>query len=116
VRAYPDVQAGRWQVSFGGGLHPAWNPAGRELFFVAGGGLLMGVQLTPGPAFTATQSKQVVSSRVFGAYTPRSYDVSPDGKRFLIVESTAGETSSAAITVVLNWAEDLKRRGGGREK
>ena len=35
VRPFPDVTAGRRQVSFGGGVHPAWNPAGGELFFIA---------------------------------------------------------------------------------
>ena len=33
VRPFPDVDAGRWQVSSGTGSWPVWNPAGRELFF-----------------------------------------------------------------------------------
>ena len=113
VRPFPDVKAGRWQVSFGGGVHPAWNPAGGELFFVvaSGGAQLMGVQIAPGPAFSATQPKPVVTSPVFRAYASRSYDISRDGQRFLVVESTSGENASASITVVLNWVEDLKRRG-----
>jgi hypothetical protein len=106
VRPFPDVKAGRWQVSFGGGVHPAWNPAASELFFVdtSGGARLMGAQIAPGPVFGATQPKVVVNSPVFRAYGSRSYDISPDGKRFLVVESTADENSSASIIVVLNWA------------
>ncbi len=43
----------------------------------------------------------------------RHYDVSPDGRRFLMV--TAGgtgntETGRAEIHVVLNWVEELKAR------
>ena len=111
MRPFPDVTAGRWQVSFGGGVHPAWNPAGGELFYVfaSGGARLMGVQVGPGPAFSATQPKPVVNSPVFRAYASRSYDITSDGKRFLVVESTAGENASASITVVLNWVEELKR-------
>ena len=32
-----------------------------------------------------------------------SYDVAPDGKRFLISSSVSSEISDAPITVVLNW-------------
>jgi hypothetical protein len=35
--------------------------------------------------------------------------VSPDGQRFLMVEETGGSTA-AQINVVLNWADELKRR------
>ena len=112
MRPFPDVKAGRWQVSFGGGAHPAWNPAADELFFVdtSGGARIMGVQIASSPAFRASPPKVVVDSPVFRAYAARSYDVSPDGKRFLVVESTAGQNTSASITVVLNWVEELKRR------
>ena len=41
---------------------------------------------------------------------PRSYDISPDGERFLMIEESAGEGSSATeFIVVLNWFEELKR-------
>jgi hypothetical protein len=41
----------------------------------------------------------------------RSYDVSPDGTRFLLIEApNAGtQADTAGLTVVLNWAEELKR-------
>ena len=31
VRPYPDVNAGRWQVSTSGGTRPLWSRDGREL-------------------------------------------------------------------------------------
>ena len=34
VRPFPDVDAGRWQVSSDGGWWPLWAPDGRELFYV----------------------------------------------------------------------------------
>ncbi len=41
----------------------------------------------------------------------RSYDISPDGKRFVMIKRRgSGEVASAAsVTVVLNWVEELKR-------
>jgi hypothetical protein len=63
------------------------------------------------------------ASLVTGAPTPlftgeyyfvqagRTYDVSPDGKRFLMIKSAPSGTPSAALqlVVVLNWVEELKR-------
>jgi eukaryotic-like serine/threonine-protein kinase len=42
VRAFPDLDAGRWQVSTGGGRYPVWSPDGRELFFISDSGHLTG--------------------------------------------------------------------------
>jgi len=41
-----------------------------------------------------------------------SYDVTPDGRRFLMMkESTAGDRSHPPnMVIVLNWHEELKRR------
>lgn len=42
----------------------------------------------------------------------RSYDVTPDGKRFIMVKELADQSRAAATThmsVVLNWSEDWKR-------
>jgi hypothetical protein len=44
----------------------------------------------------------------------RGYDVSPDGKRFLMIKESATEAQktgeAAVINVVLNWAEELKSK------
>ena len=37
-----------------------------------------------------------------------TYDVSPDGQRFL-VSSSVEETTATPLTVVLNWTADLKK-------
>src|SRR6266571_8027514 len=51
VRPFPDVNAGRWQVSTGGGAKPLWARNGRELFYLvpsAGGSTLMRASIAPG--------------------------------------------------------------------
>jgi hypothetical protein len=52
--------------------------------------------------------------RYFSANQARSYDVSRDGKRFLMIkDSTVGagapQETQASMVVVLNWFEELKR-------
>jgi dipeptidyl aminopeptidase/acylaminoacyl peptidase len=45
-------------------------------------------------------------SRFFGA----SYDVHPDGRRFLVLNTRGADEDVGKINVVLNWFEELKRR------
>ncbi len=50
-----------------------------------------------------------------GAPTLRMYDVSPDGRRFLTIQSdfsegVAFDTRSPTIIIVQNWFEELKER------
>jgi hypothetical protein len=44
----------------------------------------------------------------------RTYDVSPDGRRFLAVKTldAAGGGAVPEITVVLNWFEEIRQRMG----
>ena len=54
VRPFPDVDAGRWQVSTAGGIHPQWSPDGRELFYLAvrtAGVAMMAVAVDSGEMF-----------------------------------------------------------------
>jgi len=42
----------------------------------------------------------------------RTYDVSPDGRRFLMIKNTGGSDQTPALqslVVVQNWFEELKR-------
>ncbi len=42
----------------------------------------------------------------------RSYDVSPDGERFLMVRRPEQSRALESVTVVLNWADEMRRRVG----
>jgi hypothetical protein len=51
----------------------------------------------------------------FGPTGPRAnYDVTPDGRRFLMVAggslTEADEVPSSQINIILNWFEELKER------
>ena len=75
-------------------------------------GRLMGVDAgQQGAVFTAGVPRVVVDGGFYVSRADRVYDISPDGKRFLLIESpnTGTQADSAGLTVVLNWAEELKR-------
>jgi serine/threonine-protein kinase len=113
VRPFPDVKAGRSQVSRGGGTQPVWSRDGRELFFFSPTGELMGVDVGAGPAWTATPPRRIVPVGYFrGNFAAAStYDISPDGKRFLMIKrvETTPESTPVTLVVVQNWFEELKR-------
>ena len=113
VRPFPGVDAGHWQVSTEGGSRPAWARNGRELFYVDGRGRLIGVPVQPGPTFTTANSSVVLESAGLGGITPgRHYDVSLDGRRFLVIRPprpTETRTPATELNIVLNWGEELKR-------
>jgi serine/threonine-protein kinase len=106
VRPFPNVQAGRWRISTNGGRYPAWAAAGRELYYVSADAHLLRVDVTTSPAFRASPPTTVLPNPIFAAIIQRSYDVTPDGKRYLVIEDA---TRGRAITVVTGWGEELKR-------
>jgi serine/threonine-protein kinase len=124
VRPFPAVDAGKWQVSTGGGGQPLWARNGRELFYLAGPGRVMAAPLQPGATF-AVGRPQVVFEGPYVVFTiasslasapgvssgGRVYDVSADGQRFLMIKEGETDQTAAApeIVVVQNWLEELKR-------
>ena len=44
-----------------------------------------------------------------GVRDRRTYDVSPDGRRFLMIKQATDEVTAPQIVVVHNWLEELKR-------
>lgn len=88
ARPYPDVGSGRWQISTGGGTQPLWSRDGRELFYVSPANALMRVGVERATSWAATTSIMVLKD---GSVMPlpgnpgRTYDVSSDGQRFLVI-------------------------------
>ena len=110
VRPFPDVERGRWQVSTGGGTAPLWARSGRELFYRALDGKLMAVPLQPGPGFNHGNAAVVVDRAYsLGGTGGRTYDVSADGTRFLMIKDAAASGTAPQLVVVLNFFEELKR-------
>ena len=101
----PAGSGGKWQVSINGGSLPRWRRDGKELFYVAPDRKLMAVEVKANSgSFQAGVPKPLFDTRTDPSIGSRGgYDVSPDGRRFLI--SAPGEQPSASpIHVVVNWA------------
>jgi serine/threonine-protein kinase len=114
VRPYPEVGRGLSQVSTGGGTRPLWSRTGQELFFLSPIGALMRVGVEGGATWAAGTPNKVLNEGYFtvpGGNPGRSYDISPDGQRFLMIKMGGGLGQAAApqIIVVQNWFEELKR-------
>ena len=110
MRPFPDVNSGNWQVSTGGGTQPLWARNGQELFYLAPDGALMSVRVEPGTTWTASTPTKLIDGRSYHGERNsdvffRTYDVSPDGKRFLMIKKAAAPTKprAASIVVVENW-------------
>jgi serine/threonine-protein kinase len=101
---------GRVQVSVDGGGPPVWSRDGREIFYREGA--RRGINLSVGGRMIAAavafdpEPRVVSRTALFsGQYLP-DYDVSADGKRFLMVESQA---SGVSLVVIPNWRTELRR-------
>jgi eukaryotic-like serine/threonine-protein kinase len=102
--------AGLNQVSKDGGVLPHWSGDGQQLFYEAPDGYLMSVDVTiKGGAFQPGTPQRLFKLPATGA----SWDVSADGKKFLIAapanSSGSAAPSSQPFHVVMNWTELLKR-------
>jgi len=105
VMSYPD-QRGKWQVSVDGGVMPRWAASGNELFF-RNGDKLMAVDVEVSHGFRAGTPRMLFDKR----YRAFAYDVSPDGRRFLMLKNAVGQDDTPdELHVVINWAEELRRR------
>ena len=71
----------------------------------------MAVDVKEGPTFEADVATPLFQTRTrehISSTDLFSYDVSPDGQRFL-VNTDVGEVTSLPLTVVLNWTAELKK-------
>ena len=115
VRPFPDVNSGLWQVSTGGGTRPLWARNGQELFYASPTGAIMRVGVERAPSWAATTPTLLIKEgyvTVPGGNPGRSYDISPDGQRFLLVKAGDGSGQAAAppsLIVVQHFDEELKR-------
>jgi serine/threonine protein kinase/Tol biopolymer transport system component len=106
VRPFPPA-AGKWMISTAGGTEPRWRRDGGELFYVAGDRRLMAVSVTTAAAFSQGIPQELFETRMI---EDRSwgFDVSPDGRRF-VVSVEAGASTPAPVHIVLGWLAAARR-------
>jgi Tol biopolymer transport system component len=93
------ITSGRIQISNHGGAQPRWRGDGKELYFISGDKKLMAVSIDT-PMASSRQASHMSCFRPGSLLLVSSfqYEVSPDGKRFLI--NSLPSFGAAPVTVL----------------
>lgn len=122
--AYGSNESGRWevyikpfgrqgrriQVSLDGGSDPVWAPDGSEIFY-RNGDTVYAATIERNGRLRIGQSEPLFEFP-FGdkvsLYAP-SFDIHPEGDRFIMVDRVAAELSATELIVVQNFIEEVKQ-------
>ncbi|HXZ20301.1 MAG TPA: protein kinase, partial [Candidatus Acidoferrales bacterium] len=112
VRPFPGP-GGKWQISSGGGEDPVWSRTSKQLFYETPKQQIMFVGYS-----AAADSFQVGKPALWseGQFTSRglaiNFDLHPDGKRFAVLKSPAGEPEQQfnKIVFVSNFFDELRQK------
>ncbi len=113
VRPFPNVEDRQWPISNGPGMAPVWGPDGGELFYLtrtdsSTSTRMMAVAYEAAPTFRPATPVELFNGPYF--FDRRSFDVSGDTGRFLMIRDPSNaESDEGELIVVLNWFEELKR-------
>jgi Tol biopolymer transport system component len=109
VQPFPGP-GGKWQISNEGGRDPLWSRNGKQLFYRWGDQVWV-VDVQIGSDFSTSKPRLLFEQPGYARSSlVRTWDISPDGQRFLMVKQ--GEREPKPVTemiLVQNWFEELKR-------
>jgi Tol biopolymer transport system component len=106
VQSFPD--GGKtWTVSSGSGEEPYWSKEGDRLFY-RNGDELMAVEISYTPEFSPGRPRVVVEGPYINVPW-LSYNVHPDGERFLLLRTFAEDIPQPIPHLIINWFDELKR-------
>ncbi len=112
VRPFPSGE-GEYTISIAGGDQSRWRGDGKELFFVGADGKMMAVPVKTSvgatPSFEAGTPAALFEAHIRSTGVLFQYDVTADGKRFLINTTGADTASAPPLTVVTNWQAGVKK-------
>jgi hypothetical protein len=118
VQSFPDPKKAKVVVTRNGGTEPRWRRDGRELFYIAPDGKLMVMPVKGGDTFEAGAETLLFQTPLSAGLITGlfRYDVTADGKRFLIIApntaagASPGAVDSTPITAVVNWTAALRKK------
>jgi serine/threonine protein kinase/Tol biopolymer transport system component len=105
VTSFPSGAA-LWQVSPSGGRWPRWSRDGRQLYWVSDRSEMMASKIK-----VKSEGLEIGQAEKLFTYRPTlrifragmiSYDVAPDGKKFLL--NAAADENTKPLTLVMNWS------------
>jgi eukaryotic-like serine/threonine-protein kinase len=101
---------GRQKISVAGGEQPRWTKGGRELIYRRGDAVMAAqVDLSTGKSGTPVELFRKTQPDRLGGGRTYTYDVAPDGNRFLLVVPVQHARAQPAV-VVLNWFAELNSK------
>jgi len=107
VRPYPGP-GGVMAISSEGGESPHWSRGGHELVYRdLAQNEIMAVEIQTDPVFHAGRPQPLAPLR------GTLWDITPDGKRFLVVSSPDTPSGGARLQIVTDWFDELRRRVAG---
>ena len=118
IAKFPGLE-GKTQVSTGGGRQPQWSADGKELYYLDVPSAenprplehavkLMAMPVQLGATVQAGAPHMLFDGPFYeGAH---AYAITPDGKGFILIRETAPAAPQSDVKVILNFAEELKRR------
>jgi len=117
VQAFPGPGP-KIQISNEGGTDPVWKRSGGELYY-RNGDSMMSVDVSTTAPFTASRPRDLwkghyshgmSSSCGAPGATSSNYDVTADGRRFLMIkDEDQDRATSKEIVVVQGWADEVSR-------
>jgi eukaryotic-like serine/threonine-protein kinase len=107
ITAFPGGGA-KWQVSSNGGIGAKWRGDSKELFFVDSADNLMAVDVNAFGSAVRLGVPHVLFQVVGAQRQAGPFDVTRDGKKFLINNGNPKE-GNEPVTLVLNWPAELKK-------
>ncbi len=101
-------------VSSGGGSAPAWSRTGRELFYLAGDGAALQMTVVAVPDLPSGAPFDFGDPKILFPYSGanrngRTYDVSPDGQRFVVAVPGGDDGTRPAINIITDWFTDVRK-------
>jgi Tol biopolymer transport system component len=117
VQAFPGPGA-KIQISSDGGTDPVWRRSGGDLYY-RNGDSMMAVTISTASGFSAGRPQELwkghyshgmSSSCGAPGATSSNYDVTADGKRFLMIkDDDMDRARSRQMIVVQGWADEVRR-------
>ena len=97
---------GRWQISASGGHSPRWRRDGKEIFYLSPDNQMMAVGVEErGNSIEVQRVQPLFRTTVAAFFSP--YDVTPDGKKFVI---NTANVQNNPLTLVVNWTARLPNK------
>lgn len=95
----------KWQISTSGGWCARWRSDGKEIFYVGPSKQIIATEVNgSGSSFKAGKEQALFRAAIVG-----QFDVTPDGKRFVIITQKVINPNTP-LTLVVNWTALLSHK------